>query len=204
MYFFIAAYSSMELRCRDTTTAHSEQLRQGIATTTTTVQQQQQRGVIEGPLTDLVGVRLWDAIFSRKRHLELKRDGLLRKRYGLFEAKKKRNIRDGGGGGKDNITNVGFLPGMVDGLLDAIVTLGNGMNGDFAREDDDKMGSSKWKRRHQLLLPLLRRYSSKILELLLDLMYYPQTITHVASYLSSGRHDNSPMPNCIGNSTDEV
>ncbi len=181
--FFIAAYSSMELRCRATTTAYSEQLREGIITTTT-VQQQQQQGVIEGPLTDLVGVRLWDAIFSRKRHLELKRDGLLRKRYGLFEVKKKRISRDGEGD-KDNTTNVGFLPGMVDGLLDAIVTLGNSRDGDFSGEDDDETGSSKWKRRHQLLLPLLRGYSSKILELLLDLMSYPQTRTHVASYLSS-------------------
>jgi len=147
--FLIASYSSMELRCKNTPSD--------------TAGGQQRRGtILEGPLTDLVGVRLWDAIPRRKRYLEMKRDGLLRKRYGLFDAKRKEGTK-----------NVGFLPLVVVGLLDSIAVLGG--NDDDGSSDNGKNDNA----------PLLRGYISKVLELLLDLLSYPQTRTHVAPYLSS-------------------
>lgn len=132
--FLIASYSSMELRCksRDNSSQH--------------------RGIIEGPLVDLVGVRLWNAIPKRKRFLEMKRDGMLKKRYGLYEAKR---------GDKD--ANVGYLPGLVDQLF-SIVTK------DDLDEEEQKAAQG---------------FISKCLELLLDLLSYPQTRTHVGSYISS-------------------
>eukprot|EP00984_Skeletonema_dohrnii_P005466 scaffold1924_cov121-Skeletonema_dohrnii-CCMP3373.AAC.1 len=133
--FLIASYSSMELRCKSNDKNSS-----------------QRRGIIEGPLVDLVGVRLWDAIPKRKRFLEMKRDGMLKKRYGLYETKR---------GDKD--ANVGFLPGLVDQLF-AIIT-----------KDDHDEGEQR----------AVKGYISKSLELLLDLLSYPQTRTHVASYISS-------------------
>jgi intron-binding protein aquarius len=133
--FLIASYSSMELRCKSRDDNSSER-----------------RGVLEGPLVDLVGVRLWDAIPKRKRFLEMKRDGLLKKRYGLYEAKR-----------GDKVANVGFLPGLMDQLFAIITT-----------HDLNEGGQSA-----------TQGYISKCLELLLDLLSYPQTRTHVASYISS-------------------
>ena len=159
--FFIASYSSMELRCKSS----------GGATTSTSVSQR--GGIIEGPLTDLVGIRLWDAIKTRKRHLEMKRDGLLRKRYSLFETKR-----------KGNEVNVGFIPGMVTGLLNAIVILGD-QNRNSDDDDDEVMSDDDGISYQQQML--LKGYASKALELLLDLLSFPQTRTHVAPYLSS-RH----------------
>ena len=154
--FLIASYSSMELRCKSNTSD---------ATTATTSPSSEQR-ICEGPLTDLVGIRLWDAIPSRKRHLEMKRDGLLRKRYGLFEAKRK---------GGDGAKNVGFLPGIVvRGLLDSVDILCR-EDGVVDMEDNQQTTGKN----------LLRGYISKVLELLLDLLSSPQTRTHVAPYLSS-------------------
>ena len=161
--FFIASYSSMELRCKSS---------DGGATTSTSVSSQR-GGIIEGPLTDLVGIRLWDAIKTRKRHLEMKRDGLLRKRYSLFETKR-----------KGNEVNVGFVPGMVTGLLNAIVILGD-TNGNGDDDNDEVMSDDNHVSYQQQML--LKGYASKALELLLDLLSYPQTRTHVAPYLSS-RH----------------
>ncbi len=132
--FLIASYSSMELRCKGGDSSS------------------QRRGIIEGPLVDLVGVRLWDAIPTRKRLVELKRDGMLKKRYGLYEAKR---------GEKD--ANVGFLPGLMDQLF-SIVTK------DDLDEEEQKVAQG---------------FMSKCLELLLDLLSYPQTRTHVGSYISS-------------------
>lgn len=129
--FLIASYSSMELRCNTG----------GVL---------ERRGTIEGPLVDLVGVRLYDAIPHRKRYLEMKRDGMLKKRFGLYEAKR--------GEGR----NVGFLPGLVD-LLFVLIT----------EQAQEVKRESK------------QRYVSKCLELLLDLLSYPQTRTHVASFISS-------------------
>ncbi|KAL7442324.1 hypothetical protein ACHAXM_008325 [Skeletonema potamos] len=133
--FLIASYSSMELRCKSRDDNSSER-----------------RGVIEGPLVDLVGVRLWDAIPKRKRFLEMKRDGLLKKRYGLYQAKR----GDKGG-------NVGFLPGLVDRLFALVTKHELNDSGQHATQG----------------------YISKCLELLLDLLSYPQTRTHIASYISS-------------------
>jgi len=133
--FLIGSYSSMELRCKSSDKNSS-----------------QRRGIIEGPLVDLVGVRLWDAIPKRKRFLEMKRDGMLKKRYGLYETKR-----------GDKGANVGFLPGLVDQLF-AIIT-----------KDDFEEGEQR----------AVKGYISKSLELLLDLLSYPQTRTHVASYISS-------------------
>ncbi|KAL7537298.1 hypothetical protein ACHAXR_007716 [Thalassiosira sp. AJA248-18] len=140
------------------------------------------KNICEGPLSDLVGVRLWDAIPHRKRHLEMKRDGLLRKRYGLFTAKKQQR-KDGGGG---TMSTVGFLPGVVMGLLDSIAILGGG--GDGADDGDEAMAEKQPQlsnNSNNSLQQLRRGYVSKILELLLDLLSYPQTRTHVAPYLSS-------------------
>ena len=131
--FLIASYSSMELRCN--TEGNTER-----------------SGIIEGPLADLVGVRLWDAIPQRKRILEMKRDGLLKKRFGLYEAKR-----------GDNGRNVGFLPGLVDQLF-ALIT----------EEEEEEQ-----------LQKLKQSYIAKILELLVDLLSYPQTRVHVASFISS-------------------
>ena len=134
--FLISSYSSMELRCRGVDDHHSLG-----------------RGVIEGPLVDLVGVRLWDAIPTRKRFLEMQRNGLLKKRFGLYESKR----------GDKTAHNVGFLPGLVDQLLSLVTKeYGNGR-----------------------LEILSRGYISKCLELLLDLLSYPQTRKHVASFISS-------------------
>ena len=149
--FFISSYASMELRCSNTTSLN--------------------RGAIEGPLTDLVGIRLWDAIPTRKRHLEMNRDGLLRKRYGFFVTKRKEE-------------NVGFLPSMVGGLLNVIATLGADGMIDDGNEDKDMTDGINCDEKQQ---KLMRGYAAKILELLLDLLSYPQTRTHVAPYLSS-RH----------------
>jgi len=153
--FLIAAYSSMELRCRLSKTILQSSKHHGPRS-----------GVLEGPLTDLVGLRVYDAMPRRRRHLEMRRNGLLRKRYGLFDAKRQKN---GGGIG------VGFLPGVVDRLVDSVVALGDAM------ETED--GENKTGRR----IPTIQCYISKCLELLLDLMSYSQTRTHVAVYLAS-RH----------------
>ena len=135
--FLIASYSSMELRCKSRDNSSGR------------------RGVIEGPLVDLVGVRLWDAIPKRKRVLEIKRDGLLKKRYGLYEAKR-----------GDKNANVGFLPGIVDQLFSVITKKHEELN---EREQN----------------ATTQGYISKCLELLMDLLSYPQTRTHVASYIAS-------------------
>ena len=81
---------------------------------------------------------------------------------------------------------MGFLKGAVAGLLDAVAVLGgrNG-GGNTADGDDEVMGVTERedepsKRRRRLL----RGYVSKVLGLLLDLLSYPQTRTHVAPYLS--------------------
>ncbi|KAL9180433.1 hypothetical protein ACHAXT_008403 [Thalassiosira profunda] len=139
--FLISCYSSMELRCK-----HSPE------------------PLLEGPLADLVGVRLWDAVPRRKRHLELKRDGLLRKRYGLFDSRRK--------GEK----NAGFLPGLVDTLLDSVSVLVGSSDGDAMNVEDA---------RNTTHTSHLKGCVSKSLELLLDLMSHPRTRTHVAPYLSS-------------------
>ena len=159
--FLIASYSSMELRSKGGATSISSITRGA--------------NICEGPLSDLVGVRLWDAVPTRKKQLEMKRDGLLRKRYGLFETKRK-------GGGK----NVGFLPDVVDGLLKSIALLGNAMVIDS--EDEDEVmdeGDTRQEQQSTNSHQHLRGVISKTLELLLDLLSYPQTRTHVAPYLSS-------------------
>ena len=169
--FLIASYSSMEMRCRR---------RRSSSHPAAVVPPR--RGVIEGPLADLVGVRLWDAVPVRRRRLEMRRDGLLRKRYGLFDSRRRREeAGGGGGGGSGGSIGVGFMPAMVDGLVDAVVALGDGALGG----DDADAGGGR--RRPVPPTPLLRSYASKALELLLDLMSYPQTRAHVAPYLSS-RH----------------
>jgi hypothetical protein len=200
--FLIASYSSMELRCRHrhatkATSSSASKQQQTDIIIQPPPQQQQQKGVIEGPLIDLVGVRLWGAIFHRKRHLEMKRDGMLRKRYGLFKARSlsKHNTTTTSNGKVDDAdddddeedemrTNAGFLPSMVDGLVDAIIILGNAA----ATSEEVAVGSSKEEEQRQHGrddLLLLRNYASKVLELLLDLLSYPQTRTHVASHISS-------------------
>ena len=126
-----------------------------------------------------MGVRLWDAVPRRRRHLEMLRDGLLRKRYGLFEARRRGGGAGGGGG-------AGFLPGAVAGLLDCVASLGDGAAaaaevGAEAPDDADGGGGGKDDPSRRLR----RGYVSKILELLLDLLSYPQTRKHVAPYLSS-------------------
>ena len=202
--FLIASYFSMELRCKKPFASSDAK--------------DSQRGIIEGPLTDLVGVRLWDAIPRRKRYLEMKRDGLLRKRYGLFQ-KRLTAYAVGSADEKDGSLNrnVGFLPGMVKGLLEALTYLGGDDeegrggnhygfknlssdeenetgNDDEIDEDDDvdevADDTQGQKKRHDSpskssLSFLLHAYVSKSLELLLDLLSYPQTRIHVASYLSS-------------------
>ena len=80
-------------------------------------------------------------------------------------------------------TNAGFLPSMVDGLVDAIIILGNAA----ATSEEVAVGSEEEEQRQHGRddLLLLRNYASKVLELLLDLLSYPQTRTHVASHISS-------------------
>lgn len=162
--FLIVSYSSMEIRCKKSSPpSHSD--------TTTDIIVQERSGTIEGPLTDLVGVRLWNSIPHRKRYLELKRDGLLRKRYGLFVSRS--GGKEGGG------SNVGFLPGMVEGILDALAVVSGGGGGSGENEGEGMEVDN------QLLTSLQRAYVSKSLELILDLLSYPQTRTHVAPFLSS-------------------
>jgi len=157
--FYIASYSSMELRCKSTNSSESTP---------------SNRGIIEGPLTDLVGIRLLSNIFTRKRTLELKRNGMLRKRYGLFESKQ---LQKSVGDGEEKKNVSGFLPGLVDGLLNSVAILGS----DNDDNDEDMTDSDNSQQSKQQL----RKYTSKALELLNDLMSYPQTRTHVAPYLSS-------------------
>lgn len=66
---------------------------------------------------------------------------------------------------------------MVDGLVDAVVALGDDARNDDHDDRDIGAGGRN--------ATTLRGYASKALELLLDLMSYPQTRTHVAAYLSS-------------------
>ena len=104
--FYTASYSSMELRCKTTNISENTP---------------SNRGIIEGPLTDLVGIRLLSNIFTRKRTLELKRNGMLRKRYGLFESKQ---LQKSVGDGEEKKNVSGFLPGLVDGLLNSVAGIG--------------------------------------------------------------------------------
>lgn len=134
--FLITSYSSMELRPKGAPATPAN-------------------NVLAGPLVDLAGLRLWASVPFRKRYLEMKRDGLLRKRYGVFESR-----QDHGKIGE------GFLPVIVRGVLDAVLE-------NDAMETDDVGSSFK------------RKYISKSLELIIDLLSYPQTRPHVASYLSS-------------------
>ena len=224
--FLIASYQSMELRCKKQLSFVDG----GVELKLLEHQQQQQEqrmGVVEGPLADLVGVRLWDAIPRRKRHLELKRDGLLRKRYQLFQKRLMNSATNAGEGAvEDNanrvVKHLGFLPGMVQGLFDALSFLGDhgvedvsalgyedtmeedgpddANNSDVEIDDDHNNGNDdnedeaeasidkgkkKRHRVHHSQTLLLRGYISKCLELLLDLLSYPQTRTYVAPYLSS-------------------
>jgi len=214
--FFIASFQSMELRYKKHGGGNNA-LMKAIENPSV--------GVLEGPLVDLVGIRLWDAIPRRKKYLEMKRDGLLRKRYQLYK-KRSSCASDCGTEGKDvNQLKLSFVPGMVQRLLDALEYLGGRSSEgneitdapfNYADEDDNDMdedapsgdandnrsnseedvmngtGSDSAKDnqngqtitdRHRALL--LRSFISKCLELLLDLLSYPQTRVYVAPYLSS-------------------
>lgn len=135
--FLITSYSSIELRPKGAPASPTN-------------------NVLAGPLIDLAGLRLWASVPFRKRYMEMKRDGLLRKRYGVFESRQ--------GNGK---IGEGFLPAIVRGVLDAV------LENDPMETDDVDSTSGK------------RKYISKSLELVIDLLSYPQTRPHVAPYISS-------------------
>lgn len=213
--FFIASFQSMELRYKK----HGDG--NDVSGEVMKVVENTSAGVLEGPLVDLVGVRLWDAVPRRKKYLEMKRDGLLRKRYQLY---KKRSSCASGGGAEEKDVNhlkLSFLPGIVKMLLDALAYLGDRSSEgneiadapfNYADEDDEdapsdddnenrsdsevdvmkRTGSdgAKDNQNGQTMSDsyralLLRGFISKCLELLLDLLSYPQTRVHVAPYLSS-------------------
>ncbi|KAL3790208.1 hypothetical protein HJC23_005580 [Cyclotella cryptica] len=146
--FLITSYSSMELRCK-TANALSDR-------------------VIAGPLVDLAGLRLWSSVPSRKRYLELRRDGLLRKRYGLFEARQSQ---------KKEESDVAFLPAVVKGVLEAVL--------DGSWEKENGMDTDSHENNESTDCANKKMYISKSLELIIDLLSYPQTRSNVAPYLAS-------------------
>jgi hypothetical protein len=148
--FLVHSYSSMELRCKNANVPGET--------------------VIDGPLIDLAGLRLWSSVPFRKRYLELKRDGLLRKRYGLFEARQSQ---------KKDEQDVAFLPAVVRGVLEVVL--------DGGWEKENEMGTDSHKDGASADCANKKMYISKSLELIIDLLSYPQTRPHVAPYLPSNQ-----------------
>ncbi|KAL7520869.1 hypothetical protein ACHAWX_005564 [Stephanocyclus meneghinianus] len=146
--FLIHSYSSMELRCKNSNAPRVT--------------------VIDGPLIDLAGLRLWSSVPFRKRYLELKRDGLLRKRYGLFEARQAQ---------KKEEQDVAFLPAVVKAVLEAVLDGGWEKQNDMDTVSHQNGASAEYANN--------KLFISKSLELIIDLLSYPQTRPHVAPYLAS-------------------
>ena len=155
--FLITAYASMELRSKGSSTDNATATSSSI-----------NNRPLAGPLIDLAGLRLWSYVPYRKRYLEMKRDGLLRKRYGLFESRQQQLQQQ-----SEKREDVGFLPAIVRGILEAV------LEGDKDMEIDNDQGPSSSRR------SLKKMYISKGLELITDLLSYPQTRPHVAPYLAS-------------------
>lgn len=152
--FLITSYSSMELRPKS--------LADNAASTSSDA-------VLAGPLVDLSGVRLWHFVPSRKRYLEMRRDGMLKNRYGWFVSRSRESGVD--------VVDVGFLPEVVRGVLDAVLEEDAGGK----NKDDDNDGNND----NALTNSARRMYISKCLELIIDLLSYPQTRTHVGPYIAS-------------------